>query len=406
MRSFVTNIHMDPVADPASLLKAQVEACERFKGMTAFMFDAQHDRVATDGDIIGHNLVDAAYRWIRVVEHTDNWQLIIARAKESVKPCIEEVKRFATDILKSTASVNIVNLPALKAFHDMPAIEDIGKTSAFLSSLPNHAVPASEVQFIGLYQAFLKAVATTKYCFVEKTRQEQMISDEGIMRVQRVVTTAKEVSQFLKGHDMKTLFVNAEVQRKLSHSLFAFDTSACQSIVDDGVAVAASVVKQWSTDAEQLSSLIKTYCVEGWEVHRDSLLAPDHNNIRNALVTMEYNKCGKGLGMLNRWIGQLKRVNQVQFVVSPEQFATFQAVCDKGAADMEMSYCLIHTLREIPNTRNRVARKQKANEFIVDVANRKLLVGGDIQQRLELLARGELPKAEDNAVQEGSRGCG
>ena len=69
-------------------------------------------------------------------------------------------------------------------------------------------------------------------------------------------------------------------------------------------------VAHWREDTDRLSKLLLTYFPQGWEVHRQEILADKNQKLAYGIMNNpNLNRIGNGCRILNTWIRLFKKLN-------------------------------------------------------------------------------------------------
>lgn len=139
-------------------------------------------------------------------------------------------------------------------------------------------------------------------------------------------------------------------------------------------------------DADELSDLIRSWSVPGWEPFKDTLLETEWAEKLRA--NPDYSRCGSGAVLLGRWRSWIKSLNMDScgVVVDVARLKAWEVAVRSSSETCEFSYLLNKILHDIPAIKNNNLRKAAAKKAL-DESKTKVDLGRSVLKRLDALVK-------------------
>ena len=174
------------------------------------------------------------------------------------------------------------------------------------------------------------------------------------------------------------------------------NTGPATETMKSAIALVTQLSCEWEADTENFMKLVDGWMATGWEQNMNDLLQPRHYNILLVLLNGSYTKVGKSVLLLNQCRARLKSINMEPRVYTIDFLKTiwnkvteFQQYCD-------IAYAAETIVKTIPALKAKKQISDTAAKFKEEMKQKKINLGADLSQRLEMLFEGaSLPALGD-----------
>lgn len=332
--------------------------------------------------------------WVSASSNTEENRLCIELCSQGIQPTLATLRAWIVDVFNSKVDLgNLDNEDTLTRHAALNMEVDIPHAIHVTSLLPNSEQKVLELQFVGMWAAYSKAVSKAALYRMMTDRKARKATEENVVAIQELLARLRELSSFSDRLEGARLFstvpkaVNVKealLNKGVDLSATVFHLDALSHALQMGQGLVNTQLEEWSDDASGLCALVRdmigsTFYPSLPSLYEDDAFKPLRAVLENTDTFKKITHAGR---ILQNWLALFKRCNRV---CEPKPFrvevlSSISDSCDFCVDVAAVCQAVYMINVELPTTKNAMLRRKKANDFIV--GKRMEQFGESISKRL------------------------